>query len=379
MGDLTLITGGAGFIGRKLTENLRARGVSVRILDTLSPQIHGPDAVVPDWAQAEGVEFLRGSVTNRDDWMHALDGATAVAHLAAETGTGQSMYEIARYNEVNTQGTAILLDILAQTAGHGIGRIALTSSRSVYGEGRYACTACGGGPFFPGRRLAEALAAGRWDPECPACRADLVAQPTHESDPTQPASIYAATKLAQEDLVRIAGDALGIGYAILRLQNVYGEGQSLQNPYTGILSIFSTKLRHGSHLPLFEDGEETRDFVHVLDVAEALARALTTVEAPNTIINVGSGIGTSVRDVAGLLAGVMGCPRDLRVTGEYRLGDIRHNAADIQALADRLDYAPRIDLATGLDRFARWVAGEALPEDQLNRANAELRKRGLMG
>ncbi len=374
-----LITGGAGFIGRKLTENLRARGLAVRILDTLSPQIHGPDAGVPDWAQVDGVGFLRGSVTERDDWLRALDGVSAVAHLAAETGTGQSMYEIARYNEVNTQGTAILLDILAQTPDHGIGRIVLTSSRSVYGEGRYACTACGAGPFFPGSRSAEALAAARWEPMCPACGSDLVAQPTHESDPTQPASIYAATKLAQEDLVRIAGDALGIGYAILRLQNVYGEGQSLQNPYTGILSIFSTKLRHGSHLPLFEDGEETRDFVHVLDVAEALARALTVAEAPNTIINVGSGIGTSVRDVAGLLADVMGRVRDLRITGEYRLGDIRHNVADIAALAERLDYVPRVDLTTGLDRFARWVAGETLPEDRLDRANAELRERGLMG
>jgi dTDP-L-rhamnose 4-epimerase len=374
-----LITGGAGFIGRKLTENLLGRGFAVRILDTLSPQIHGSNATVPDWAQADGVEFLLGSVTSRDDWIRALDGVSAVAHLAAETGTGQSMYEIARYNEVNTQGTAILLDILAQTPGHGIQRIVLTSSRSVYGEGRYACTACGAGPFFPGSRSAEALAAARWDPACPTCGADLVAQPTRESDPTQPASIYAATKLAQEDLVRIAGDALGIGYAILRLQNVYGEGQSLQNPYTGILSIFSTKLRHGSHLPLFEDGKETRDFVHVLDVAEALARALTVATAPNTIINVGSGIGTSVRDVAGLLADVMGCQRDLRVTGEYRLGDIRHNAANITALTERLDYAPRIDLATGLDRFARWVGGESLPEDQLDRANAELRERGLMG
>ena len=374
-----LITGGAGFIGRKLTENLRDRGLSVRILDTLSPQIHGADAAVPDWTQGEGIEFLRGSVTERNDWVRALDGVSAVAHLAAETGTGQSMYEIARYNEVNTQGTAILLDILAQTPDHNIGRIVLTSSRSVYGEGRYACTACGAGPFFPGSRSAEALAAARWDPACPACSADLVAQPTQEIDPTQPASIYAATKLAQEDLVRIAGDSLGIGYAILRLQNVYGEGQSLQNPYTGILSIFSTKLRHDSHLPLFEDGEETRDFVHVLDVAEALARALTVVEAPNTIINVGSGIGTSVHDVAGLLADVMGRPRDLRVTGEYRLGDIRHNAADITALAEQLDYAPRVDLATGLDRFARWVSGEVLPEDQLDRANAELRERGLMG
>ena len=379
MADVILISGGAGFIGRKLTGTLLARGLEVRILDNLSPQIHGDDARAPDWTREKGVDFVHGSVTDRDAWLRALDGVTAVAHLAAETGTGQSMYEIARYNEVNTQGTALLLDILAQAPGHGVGRIVLTSSRSVYGEGRYRCGGCGAGPVFPGSRSAEALAAARWDPACPSCGEAMIAAPTAETDATQPASIYAATKLAQEDLVRIAGDALGIGYAILRLQNVYGEGQSLKNPYTGILSIFSTKLRHGSELPLFEDGRETRDFVHVSDVAEALARALTAPQAANTVINVGSGIGTSVHDVAGLLSDALGRTRNLRVTGEYRLGDIRHNAADITRLRDVLGFEPQVDLPGGIGRFARWAAGEDLPEDRLDQANAELRERGLMG
>lgn len=376
---ITLIAGGAGFIGRTLTEVLLARGIAVRILDNLSPQIHGTDAGAPTWTQQDGVTFLQGSVTERETWERALDGVTEVVHLAAETGTGQSMYEIARYNEVNSQGIALLLDILAQSPGHGIGRIVLTSSRSVYGEGRYNCDHCGTGPLFPGSRSAEALADGRWDPACPNCGSDLTAAPTTETDPTQPASIYAATKLAQEDLLRIASDALGIGYAILRLQNVYGEGQSLKNPYTGILSIFSTKVRHGSELPLFEDGEETRDFVHVSDVAEALARAITINKSPNTVINVGSGVGTSVRKVAGLLSDALGRPRSLRVTGEFRLGDIRHNAADITRLREVLNYAPQVDLASGLARFARWATGEELPEDRLDQANAELREHGLMG
>ena len=377
--NLILITGGAGFIGRALAATLLAHGARVRILDNLSPQIHGPDAAVPGWIDAAGIEFQRGSVTDPNSWHRALDGVSAVAHLAAETGTGQSMYEIARYNAVNSQGTALLLDALSQSRGHGIGRIVLTSSRSVYGEGRYMCGHCAAGPFFPGSRTVEALAAARWDPACPQCGSAMTAAPTQESDPTQPASIYAATKLAQEDLVRVAGGALGIGYAILRLQNVYGEGQSLKNPYTGILSIFSTKVRCGSELPLFEDGEETRDFVHVNDVAEALAHALLSATAPNTVINVGSGIGTSVRDVAALLSHSLGKPQNLRVTGEYRLGDIRHNVADITRLRERLGYAPQIDLATGIGRFARWAAAEALPEDRLDRANAELRRRGLMG
>jgi dTDP-L-rhamnose 4-epimerase len=352
--------------------------LQVRILDNLSPQIHGADAPVPRWMNRDGVDFVRGSVTCRDDWLAALKGVSAVAHLAAETGTGQSMYEIARYNEVNSQGTALLLDILAQSSVHDVNRIVLTSSRSVYGEGRYQCGHCGMSPVFPKGRSAEALASGQWDPTCPGCNRPLAAAPTAETDTTQTASIYAATKLAQEDLVRIASGTLGIGFAILRLQNVYGEGQSLKNPYTGILSIFSTKLRHGSELPLFEDGEETRDFVHVDDVAEALARSLIAANAPNAVINVGSGIGTSVRDVAGLLCDALGKPRNLRVTGEYRLGDIRHNVADITRLQDMLGFEPRIDLATGIGRFARWAAAEELPEDRLDEANAELRQRGLM-
>lgn len=376
--SLTLITGGAGFIGSKLAEKLLDRGRRVRILDTLSPQIHGEQAEMPAWTNHENVDAMRGSITDRAMLERALEGVTEVAHLAAETGTGQSMYEIARYNEVNTQGTAILLDILAQAKQRDVRRIVLTSSRSVYGEGRYRCAQCGAGPVFPDSRTAQALAAARWDPACPRCGEMLNAAPTQENDATKPASIYAATKLAQEDLVRVAAEALGIGYVIARLQNVYGEGQSLKNPYTGILSIFSTKLRRGAHLPLFEDGQETRDFVHVDDVAEALARALTIDVAPNSIINVGSGIGASVEEVAGLLSDALDRPRDLRITGEYRLGDIRHNVADITRLRDLLGYTPEIDLATGIARFARWAASEELPEDRLDQANAQLRARGLM-
>jgi dTDP-L-rhamnose 4-epimerase len=206
----------------------------------------------------------------------------------------------------------------------------------------------------------------------------MVPVATQEDDRTNPASIYAATKLAQEDLVRIACGALGIGYAILRLQNVYGEGQSLNNPYTGILSIFSTKVRRGADLPLFEDGEETRDFVHVDDVAEALSRALTQPDPANAVINVGSGIATSVAEVARLLNEALGGNSALRVTGEYRLGDIRHNFADISRLERVLGFRPRVTLDQGLARFADWVLSQELPDDQLDRANAELRARKLM-
>lgn len=373
-----LITGGAGFIGSKLGPRLIAQGLRVRVLDSLSPQIHGADAVMPAWTNHPLVETQTGSVTERADWLRALKGVSAVVHLAAETGTGQSMYEIARYNEVNSQGTALLLDILAQTPDHGIDRVVLTSSRSVYGEGRYECGGCMAGPVYPSSRGAEQLAAAQWDPACPSCGGALAAAPTREVDATSPASVYAATKLAQEDLVRIACGALGIGYAILRLQNVYGEGQSLKNPYTGILSIFSTRIRRGGELPLFEDGEETRDFIHVDDVAEALARAVTSPEPVNTTINVGSGKATSVAEVAGLLNAALGGRSPTRVTGEYRLGDIRHNCADIARLDSLLGYRPQVSLSDGLARFAAWVLSEELPEDQLDRANAELRARKLM-
>lgn len=372
-----LVTGGAGFIGSRLCAGLLEHGLHVRVLDNLSPQIHGPNARPPAWTSAEGVEFVYGTVTDRDTLDAALDGVDAVAHLAAETGTGQSMYEIARYNEVNTQATALLFDILANRKTHEVKRIVLTSSRSIYGEGAYQ--RADGGRVFPGARSAEALAAHQWEPTDPDTGEALVAVATRETDPPRPASIYAATKYAQEDLVRIGCEAFGIGYAIFRLQNVYGEGQSLNNPYTGILSIFSTRIRRGSDLPLFEDGEESRDFVHVDDVAEALRRSLVRDVAPNAIMNVGSGVPTSVRQVAEGLSRAFGREPETRITGEYRLGDIRHNWADISRLRDLLDFTPEVTLEQGLARFAGWVSSQPLPEDQLDRANAELKRRNLMG
>lgn len=375
-----LITGGAGFIGSHLSQFLLADNASVRILDPLSPQVHGALPIGLEWLADERVEFVRGSVTDRKTLEAALSGVTHVVHLAAETGTGQSMYEMARYTEVNSQGTALLLDILANRPDHGIKRLILSSSRSVYGEGAYVCRACGDASrrLFPDARLASQLAAHAWDPICPDCHASLVAVPTRENDPVRPASIYAATKYAQEDLVRIACDALGIGYAILRLQNVYGEGQSLRNPYTGILSIFSTRIRRGMELPIFEDGLETRDFVHVEDVARAIHACLISAEPANKVINIGSGEGTSVIEVAHQLLSSLSGDVPVRVTSQFRLGDIRHNVADIELFRKLVPGGPRVALADGIDRFAAWVLTQPLPEDGLDRANAELRARKLM-
>ena len=372
-----LISGGAGFIGTHLTRIAREAGHAVRILDNLSPQIHGEDA---SFAASDGVEFIRGDVTARADWESALADIDTVVHLAAETGTGQSMYEIDRYYRVNVQGTALLFDILANRP-HSVANVVLASSRSVYGEGAYLCRACdpAGARRYPEPRSPQQLAAHEWAPRCPHCSGSVEATATREDDKLSPASIYAATKLAQEELVRVACQSMGIAYAVLRFQNVFGEGQSLKNPYTGILSIFSTRVRLGLSLPIFEDGEESRDFVHVEDVANAV---LACVERPLTggaTLNVGSGQAASVMAVAKLLSELMGSDIEPHVTGQYRVGDIRHNFADTSALERISSFRPQIGLREGMERFCAWVRTQPVPADMLEQANAELKARNMMG
>jgi dTDP-L-rhamnose 4-epimerase len=377
-GKIILITGGAGFIGSHLARRLMAKGRRVRILDSLSPQIHGDPARGIEWLSAGGVEFLRGSVTSRTDWERALRGVDQVVHLAAETGTGQSMYEVGKYCMTNSQGTALMIDVLCNDPGRSARRVLLASSRAVYGEGTYSCPKCGG-RINPGARAPERLRQGSWDPVCPACSRPMRAVPTSEDDPVAPASIYAATKHAQEDLVRIGCSAIGVGHLILRLQNVYGEGQSLNNPYTGILSIFSTRIRHGLELPIFEDGLESRDFVHVDDVAEAFVRGVDLDSAADGAVNVGTGRPTTVLELASVLAKALGGDARTRVTGEFRAGDIRHNFADTEKAKRLLGFRAGITLETGLGRFAEWVLAQPLPEDLLEKADRELRERRLMG
>ncbi|AZD09718.1 UDP-glucose 4-epimerase [Pseudomonas chlororaphis] len=372
-----LITGGAGFIGSHLVPKLLSTNHTVRVLDPLTVQVHGNLPTDLDWLNSEGIEFIRGSVTSREDWEKVLDGVDGIVHLAAETGTGQSMYEISRYNEVNSQGTALMFDVLGKLPVHNVSRIILASSRSVYGEGAYI------NPetkqrICPAARSAEALGLEMWEPLCPSTGSKLTLVPTMETDLIAPSSFYAATKYAQEDLVRIGCQSMGIDYTIFRLQNVYGERQSLNNPYTGILSIFSTKIRRDSTLPLFEDGLESRDFVHVDDVTDALLAGLVVERSPNTIVNVGSGIATSVKEVAEELTIAFGKKPNVVVTGQFRVGDIRHNYADIKRLNDLLGVRPKVTLKEGLKRFSEWVLQQPLPEDQLDKANQELRARKLM-
>ena len=377
---LILITGGAGFIGSHLVELLLENNYKVRILDNLSSQVHGEVPTGLEWLNQKNIEFIRGSITDRKAVEIALKNVDMIVHLAAETGTGQSMYEIEHYNKVNILGTALLFDVLANTEHHKVERIILASSRSVYGEGAYVCSKCDlDKRVYPDFRSAQQLSDHKWEYSCEACGTQLDVVATKETDAIKPASIYAATKYAQEDIVRIACSSQNIDYAILRLQNVYGERQSLNNPYTGILSIFSTKVRKNDKLPIFEDGLETRDFVHVKDVVNSFLAAIQSKKNISNIINIGSGVKTTVREVATKLTEAFNKEVNLQITSEYRIGDIRHNFADINNLKNILNYEPSIDLVEGMQRFATWVQTQPLPEDKLEKANAELKARNMMG
>ena len=372
-----LISGGLGFIGLKVAKLLLEQKRKVLLFDNLSTQIHGavPDLSSLPLLKSGAVEIFRGDVRRTSDWAKVLGDVGCVIHLAAETGTAQSMYEISRYTDTNVGGTASMLDYLANHK-HSVAKIILASSRSVYGEGAYSCRKCG--LVYPPARTEVQLRSACWQVRCPTCGAEILVAATPECAPTAPASIYAATKLAQEDLVRIASKALGIPAVIFRFQNVYGEGQSLKNPYTGILSIFSNQLRAGKTINLYEDGQESRDFVHVSDVARAVVLSVTCDGADGSTLNVGSGQPATVEQIALLLKERFGSKAQPVVSGQYRLGDIRHGYADITAINHQLGFAPEISLEQGLDRFVGWVKQQPAEPDRLDTATQELVSRGLM-
>lgn len=372
-----LVSGGLGFIGSRLVTQLLESGQEVTIIDNLSPQIHG-DLPLVKFSWQNQCRIIRADMNDASALDRALDGVDAIAHLAAETGTGQSMYEIARYSRVNIGATAMLLDRIVNLRLE-LNRFVLASSRAIYGEGSYICSGCSPHrPITPPSRSVSDLADGIWGHTCAYCNGELSAIATAEDAPTRPSSIYAATKATQEDLVRIACSAIGIPAISLRFQNVYGEGQSLNNPYTGIISIFSTRIRRGLSVPLYEDGLESRDFVHVGDVTDAVVLALAQPFTGYAALNIGTGESTSVSELANHLISALGGHQIPEVTGAYRLGDIRHCFADISAARVAIGFEPRIKMSDGLARFADWVAREPLPEDGLEKAASELRTHGLM-
>jgi dTDP-L-rhamnose 4-epimerase len=366
-----LVTGGAGFIGSHLTDALIQQGHRVRVLDSLVPQVHGEKA--GQYLNPEA-EFIHGDVCDSEVVRRALEGIDAVFHEAAEVGVGQSMYEIDRYVRANDLGTGILLQNLIAFKDR-IKKLVVASSMSIYGEGAYSCAACG--PVYPQLRPLSQLLDRRWEMECPSCGAPLKPAPTREDKPLFPTSIYAITKQDQEQFCLVIGRAYGIPTVALRYFNAYGPRQALSNPYTGVCAIFSARLQNDQRPLIFEDGEQTRDFVHVSDIVQANLRALETSGADYQVVNIGTGVPTSVKQISRLLAEGLGKNLEPEVVAKYREGDIRHCVADISRARTQLGYSPRVPLAEGLPELLKWVREET-PEDRVSKATAELETRQLV-
>ena len=371
-----LITGGAGFIGSRLALKLKAGGHTVTVLDTLSPQVHGDDPETSDLYRsiAGQVRFIRGSVTDRAVMTQALDGQEVIVHFAAETGTGQSMYQIEHYTAVNIGGTALMFDILAN-GPHAVKRIVIASSRSVYGEGRYRSPELG--DVYPEHRDAADMTAGDFEVKYPGSSA-LTLVATDEDSKLHPSSLYGITKQVQEQMVMTLSPTLGIEPVALRYQNVFGPGQSLSNPYTGILSIFSNLIMQGKPLNIFEDGAESRDFVFVDDVVDATVLGVEKPEAAGHVFNVGTGVPVSVTQVVDALSRHLGLPVEAAVSGNFRLGDIRHNYADMTRARTVLGFVPAYDFERGIGEFCSWVRASGPRESGYERSLVEMKEKGLM-
>jgi dTDP-L-rhamnose 4-epimerase len=366
-----LITGGAGFIGSHLADELFAHGYSVRVLDNLCPQVHGPHASRPGYLDARA-ELVVGDVRDRARVERSLEGVDAVVHLAAMVGVGQSMYQIREYLDVNSVGTAVLLEALVKRP---VAKLVVASSMSIYGEGSYESER-GGARRDDVERSLERIKDGLWDP-VDTDGAALVPVPTGEQKPPRLSSVYALSKYDQERMCLMFGQAYRIPTTALRLFNTYGPRQALSNPYTGVLAIFASRLLNSRPPLVFEDGEQRRDFVNVRDVARAFRLALTSDAADGEAVNVASGRSISVAEVARRLAHTLGRHHLNAVfTGKCRVGDVRHCFADIGKARRLLGYEPQVTLETGIGELGRWL-GETTVEDNSELAQRELEARGL--
>lgn len=372
MTENILVTGAAGFIGSAIANALIENGHHVIAYDSLHPQVH-PGGEVPRYLNPEA-EFIEGDVRDRDKLASCVARADVVSHQAAIVGVGQSMYQVERYVDVNTRGTAVLLDILANSR-HRVRKLLIPGSMSAYGEGAYVCPQCG--PVSPPLRSEEQLLRGEWELLCARCHSVLNPAPTPEDKPFQAVSPYAITKQDQEQLSLTVCRAYNLPVVVLRYFNVFGPNQSLDNPYTGVAAIFISRLKNGHAPVVFEDGRQTRDFISVHDVASANIAAMRSDRADYQALNVGTGRATSVIQLAETLARLLGTDLIPNVVGKARKGDVRHCSSDITRISATLEWRPEVSLERGMLELIEW-SDSVSANDQIERATDELRHRGLL-
>jgi len=370
LNDVCLVTGGAGFIGTHVANLLKEQGRTVRVLDSFDPQVHGTATT----KELPGVELITGDAADPGVWDRALDGVGSVIHLAAAVGVGQSMYEITHYCRANVMGTAELLEAMLSRREQ-IGRLIVASSMSIYGEGTYLCPSCNEQRVLE-RKTAD-VAAGHWDPLCPVCGTSLQALPTNEDKPLRARSVYAVNKRDQEEMCLAVGRAIDIPTLALRFFNVYGPGQALSNPYTGVGAIFASRLLAGRPALVFEDGEQSRDFIHVSDIARAVVTALDRTDVSDVALNVGTGRSISVNKMEELLRERLGGP-DPQILGSFREGDIRHCFADVSAIQEQLGWKAEVPLETGIEDLVSWVKTQTGDATGADGALNELLKHNLV-
>lgn len=374
-----LITGGAGFIGSEIVNQLyNLKKYEVTVLDALTEQIHGQkwdNSYLYNTIKYK-CNFIKGDVRDLSVVQKTLADNEIIIHLAAETGTGQSMYQINQYNEVNIMGTSNIFQAISLARNSSkVKKIILSSSRSVYGEGKYECETCG--IIYPDSRDRRKMQKGDFNFYCPNCGKKLLLLPTSEDSKINPASLYAYTKYSQELMLKTMCPAMGIDYTIFRFQNVYGVGQSLKNPYTGILSVFSTLMLENKPINIFEDGLESRDFINVKDVARGVISSIDNDRSSCETINLGSGINTSVVEIAKILKKNYKSKSEINVSGDFRIGDIAHNKADISKAKDILEFNTLITLDEGLQSFCTWVLGQDKDNTGYENSLLEMEKAGM--
>lgn len=370
-----LVTGGAGFIGSWTTDLLIERDYEVTILDVLELQVHQGNT--PEYLNKEA-RFVKGDVRDRKLLTRLVKEVDAVIHLAAAVGVGQSMYQVEKYVNYNTNGTAALLDVLVNEK-NDVRKLVVASSMSIYGEGKYRCEKCGENRY-PEHRGDEQLGKKVWEPLCPKCNIPLKHLPTDEDKPLMPTSIYAMSKSHQEEMCLLIGKTYGIPTVALRYFNVYGPRQALSNPYTGCVAIFSSRILNGKPPYVFEDGEQLRDFVHVKDIAKANLLALEKSSADYMAVNIGSGKSISITKLADLLTEVYETETKPYVSQRYRKGDIRHCYADIKRARELLDYKPSMNIKEALMELAGWAKDHKWGAiDLFEKALRELEERKLAG